>query len=385
MKYSFIVAAYNIEKYIRFCLESLSRINFNNAEFIIVNDGSTDGTKDIIHKFTEIDKRFKQINKDNEGLVSARKSGLKFASGKYIIFIDGDDYVLPKAFQKIDKAIDDFDPELLVFRYFKEIFGKKIKSNLDKKEIIYSSKKVFMDKSSNEALLSTYLWNKVFLKSKLDLIYPFVKNEITIGEDAAVTFPYYLSSGKKHLIDSYFYVYRQHQNSMLKNTFNLSLEITKLQYLKDSFNITINKHFNQSDLFIKSLLVVRLGGFYSIDLKHVEFIVKQLKGKKVLIFSTGNFGQKISNYNKQFNYFINLGFIDPDQKESKRLGFNMVELKNLKKENPDFVFIASLNKEFIDKSISLLHKYFSKNKIKYITRQDFTNYPFERYINEVKN
>jgi glycosyltransferase involved in cell wall biosynthesis len=385
MKYSFIVAAYNIENYIHICLESLSKINFNSAEFIVVNDGSTDGTKEIINKFTKLDNRFIQINKDNGGLVRARKSGLKIASGKYIIFIDGDDYVIPNAFHTIDKALDDFDPELLVFRYFKEILGKKVKSNLDKKEIIYSNKKVFMDKSSNEALLSTYLWNKVFLKSKLDLIYPFINNEITIGEDAAVTFPYYLSSVKKHLIDSYFYVYRQHQSSMLKNTFNPSLEISKLQYLRDSFIKTINKKFNQIDSFIKSLLVVRLGGFYSVDSKNVEFIVKQIKGKMVVIFSTGNFGQKISNYNKQFNYFFNVGFIDPDQKESKRLGFNMVELTKLQAQGLDFVFIASLNKDYINDSIRLLEKYVPKNKIKYVTRKDFTNFPFERYFNNVKS
>ena len=172
---------------------------------------------------------------------------------------------------------------------------------------------------------------------------------------------------------------------MLKNTFNPSLEITKLQYLRDSFIKTINKYFNQIDSFIKSLLVVRLGGFYSVDSNHVEFIVRQIKGKKVVIFSTGNFGQKISNYNKQFNYFINLGFIDPDQKESKRLGFNMVDLKNLQHEKPDFIFIASLNKEYISNSIVLLHKYISKYKIKYVTREHFANFPFERYFNNVKN
>ncbi len=384
MKFSFIVAAYNIEKYIHFCLDSLSKIKFKDIEIIVVNDGSTDGTKDIIYKYTLMDKRFIQVNKGNEGLVSARKSGLKIARGKYIIFIDGDDYVIPNAFQKIYRAINDFEPELLVFRYFKEILGKKIKSNLDKKRIVDSNKKVIIDKSKNESILTTYLWNKVFLKSKLDSIYPLVNNDITIGEDAAVTFPYYLSSAKTKIIDAYFYVYRQHQNSMLKSTFNPLLEVTKLRNLRDSFKKTINDN-NQIDLFIKSLLIVRLGGFHSTDSESVDFIKGSFKGKKVVIYSTGNFGQKISYYNNLFNFFHIHGFIDPDQKESKKLGFNMVEINNLQNENPDFVFIASLNNEFISNSIRILNKYFPRNKIKYITSQDFTNFPFERYFNNVKH
>jgi glycosyltransferase involved in cell wall biosynthesis len=384
MKYSFIIAAYNIEKYIHLCLESLSKINVRDIEFVVVNDGSTDRTNEIINRFAQLDKRFIQLNKDNEGLVSARKSGLKIAKGKYIVFIDGDDYVVPNAFHRINKAVDDSDPELLIFRYFKEILGKKIRSNLDNKEVIHSNKKVFIDKSSHEAILSTYLWNKVFLKSKLDLIYPFVSNDISIGEDAAVTFPYFLSTTKRILINTYFYVYRQHQNSMLKNTFTPSFEIKKLRNLRESLVKTINNE-NQIDLFIKSLLIVRLGGFYSFDLDHVGFIKDSFKDKKVVIFSTGNFGQKISYYNNQYNFFNIIGFIDPDQKESKMLGFNMIELKNLSNLNADFIFIASLNKEFIEKSIRILQKFVSNNKINYITRKDFTIFPFERYLNYVKN
>lgn len=92
-KISFIIPAYNVEKYIGSCLKSFSLIRSQEIEVIVVNDGSTDNTGEIIDKYCQNDDRFIQIKKDNGGLSSARNYGLKRANGEWIAFWDGDDYI----------------------------------------------------------------------------------------------------------------------------------------------------------------------------------------------------------------------------------------------------------------------------------------------------
>ena len=91
MKVSVIIAAYNIEEYIERCIESVINQSEIEIEIIIVNDGSTDNTLNIIKKMSDLDERIIIINQKNQGLVEARKRGLKNANGKFILFLDGDD------------------------------------------------------------------------------------------------------------------------------------------------------------------------------------------------------------------------------------------------------------------------------------------------------
>lgn len=113
IKYSFIVPVYNTSKYLKKCLDSLVKQTFKDFEIIIVNDGSTDNSKDIISKYESKHRNIKVINEENQGLSMARNNGVKKASGKYIIFIDSDDYVEKDLLKQIDNEIEDVD----VLRY----------------------------------------------------------------------------------------------------------------------------------------------------------------------------------------------------------------------------------------------------------------------------
>ena len=93
MEISIIVPVYNTERYISKCLKSILEQTFTDFEVLVINDGSTDNSQDIIEKFTLYDKRIKTFRKKNGGLSSARNYGIEKASGKFICFIDSDDWV----------------------------------------------------------------------------------------------------------------------------------------------------------------------------------------------------------------------------------------------------------------------------------------------------
>jgi len=98
---SVIVSVYNIEKYIKKCVDSIRTQSYNNLEIILVDDGSDDTSGRICDKYAEIDSRICVIHKKNGGLSSARNAGLDIARGKYISLIDGDDYIHPQMFEKM--------------------------------------------------------------------------------------------------------------------------------------------------------------------------------------------------------------------------------------------------------------------------------------------
>jgi len=117
---SVIIPVYNVEKYLRACLDSVMAQTFTDLEIICVNDGSTDESRDILTEYAGKDSRIRVIDRENGGLSEARNSGAAVATGKYIYFLDSDDWIEPDAMQKcfeisekhhLDLFIFDFEPE----------------------------------------------------------------------------------------------------------------------------------------------------------------------------------------------------------------------------------------------------------------------------------
>lgn len=90
---SAIIPVYNCEKYIEKCLRSVVVQSYRNIEILVVNDGSTDSSQEIIDKISSFDTRVKALYQENRGVAAARNYALSFANGDYYIFIDGDDFI----------------------------------------------------------------------------------------------------------------------------------------------------------------------------------------------------------------------------------------------------------------------------------------------------
>ena len=106
MKLSIIIPVYNTEKYIKQCIESVTAIKNIETEIIVVNDGSTDSSKDILEEYTEKNDRIKVITQKNQGASAARNTGIKASTGDYIYFLDSDDWIDTVSFEKIIKELE---------------------------------------------------------------------------------------------------------------------------------------------------------------------------------------------------------------------------------------------------------------------------------------
>ena len=169
MKLSLIVAVYNIETYIADCLSSCldNDVRFHaDYEVIVVNDGSTDGSLNVVNKYKDKYANVRVITQNNGGLSAARNTGLRAASGDYIWFIDGDDKIAPGAIKTILNAIDYYKTDSYIVNYSTFDDG----DNQLSPQVFNLADEIFSPKNYMEKTLSFLpfmAWLTVFSKSVL--------------------------------------------------------------------------------------------------------------------------------------------------------------------------------------------------------------------------
>jgi glycosyltransferase involved in cell wall biosynthesis len=152
-----------VVKYIEECIDSLIKQDYKNIEIITVNDGSPDSSRKILDKLAKKDKRIKVVNKKNGGVSSARNAGLDIATGEYIMFVDGDDWVEPDYVSYLMKVAQETGSDVAVSINEFTAFGKE-QIRHDKIEVYTSERAVQEGLMFNIAI---GVWNKIF---RADLI-----------------------------------------------------------------------------------------------------------------------------------------------------------------------------------------------------------------------
>jgi len=361
VKVSIIVAAYNVEKFIKDCIESIITQTYSNFELIIVNDGSNDSSGAICNSFAKNDARIKVVHQENKGLVNARKSGLQIASGKYVLYIDGDDYVESNFCELLIMETYNFDADIVIGGYIRNYRGRMItvknilpagRYENDKTKKIWD-KMIFTGNFFSHGI-STYSWGKLFKRDILISIQMAIPSNITIGEDAACVYPYISICKKIVITNASNYHYVQHQSSMLKNSSNISEEINKLSRLFVYFLNFFKAHefhdryYNQLKPYLLSQLMIRTGGLIKTDGKNYLIGHQIFNIDKIAIYNSGTFGQKIF-YRLLSENFKNITWIDEDADLCNQDKLPVQDPSVLKSINVDKVFIASLNPVYINK------------------------------------
>lgn len=180
---SIIVPVYNVEKYLKKCVDSILNQTFQDFELILVDDGSPDNSGYICDQYAEEDPRIRVIHKENGGLSSARNVGIDISRGKFLSFIDSDDYIDSDMIKILYNDIIENETDISVVGYYDE-YGKNIKNskkNRNEKEIL--SNRQAIEKILEGKTLTANVWNKLY-KSELFETIRFVDN--VIAEDAFI-------------------------------------------------------------------------------------------------------------------------------------------------------------------------------------------------------
>lgn len=213
---SVVVPIYNVENYLQNCVTSIIKQTYKNLEIILVNDGSTDHSLEIAKQLGEIDNRIKVINKTNGGLSDARNAGIDISKGKYITFIDSDDYIPCDAIEYLYLSMIHNCASISIGRL-------KTTSKLDDCDITYENFYKIFDKYNaiNEMLYankySVAAPGKLYLKSLFDNIrFPFGK----LHEDVFTTYKVFLKADKVFYGDKLVYYYYHRPGSIMVSDFS---------------------------------------------------------------------------------------------------------------------------------------------------------------------
>jgi glycosyltransferase involved in cell wall biosynthesis len=355
---SVIVPIYRIEKYLPECIDSLLDQSFLNFELLLVNDGSPDNCPKICDDYAKKDSRVKVIHKENGGLLSARKEGLKNAQGKYIAFVDGDDWVDKFYLDTLFKLAEANDADLVVTGQFREFDGK-IETIKPKEAGVYNENEIKSYIIPNaiyngrfcEHGISTYVWNKLYKRELLYNILMDVPNEIIMGEDAAITYSYLAISKSLVISRIPLYYYRQRHDSIVKSLENPKIEYYRLGLLMNFLKLKLSHVLDEDTLnkqikfYLYSQILVRTGGLILNDSEEIIFnpFLRIKRNSKIVVYSSGSFGQHILSTNVKTGFFKIIKWIDVDFHDLN-IGGNSVEpIGSTHEVDFDYLIIATIN------------------------------------------
>lgn len=223
---SIIVPVYNVENYIRQCLDSILAQDFSDYEVILVDDGSVDSSGAICDQYTSENPSFQCIHKPNGGHTSARKCGYEASRGQYVAFVDSDDWIAPDMYGKMCHAIQETQADIVLCNYTavmpdrREICTMPFPAGFYDKARLEEEVYPFMIYSGvfYKYGISPNLWNKLFRREQLRDHLFHVPDEVTVGEDALTSYSCILDASSVFIMDENFYYYRSNADSLSRRT-----------------------------------------------------------------------------------------------------------------------------------------------------------------------
>ena len=282
---SIIIPIYNSEKYLNRCLDSIVNQSYPNLEIILLNDGSSDGSGDICEFYADNDSRVMYISKENEGQSVTRNRGIEMATGRYLYFMDSDDYVDSGFIENALSAMSIHKADCAIFNYYHIYSEKEVVKERDFLEGLYNlenvtDRYVFLVKIFLSYKCGYEVWNRLYdanIIRDFNLRFPVFKP--VVGEDLCFNLLYFLCANRIHVSNDRYYYYVHNDgstmdlnkgdvqidriNNISKIVYDFISEKHALKYIKDNY------------AFLHILLIYRKLMYYSSReagnaLKHIK-------------------------------------------------------------------------------------------------------------------
>lgn len=214
---SIIVPVYNVENYLRNCLDSILTCDYSDFEVLLINDGSTDHSGEICDEYADTDARVKVLHQSNRGVSYTRNKGLSVAQGEWIIFVDSDDEVECTWMRKVHELIDMYDADIIKYGYYIDSLTDTVPVVCNDREIdclIKGSLNIY--RSVEVSAYYGYLWNTVFKRELIaDLRFD---EKLSFCEDHLFTYNYISHVGTMLISPSPLYRYKKRSVNSLSKT-----------------------------------------------------------------------------------------------------------------------------------------------------------------------
>ena len=363
---SVIVPVYNLDIYIKKCIESIVNQTYKRLEIILVDDGSTDKSGILCDNYANVDSRVRVIHKKNEGLVRARKTGLMDSQGDYILPVDADDWIEPDMIEKMVSIMEqhqiDFAQCGLIWEFEN---GKNIKHedlltegeyDLSKRENGFYENLFIRDGTELSNGIRLNICSCVFKREIMLSSQKLIDDNLKNGEDDACFFLAALDSNRFYKIDYGYYHACVRQKSMSRDRTMFS--VRQVLLIENIIRPVLNRHifreylesfFNKYLLFLINLYAKQIWGYgfsplYIFDIKMLPM------GSRIVIYGAGMVGQ--SYYKQIYNRCNVVGWVDRNKTNVN--GYSVDKVESVARLDYDFIILATSKNDIANEMCCVL-------------------------------
>jgi len=390
---SVVVPVYNVDSYIERCLKSVTNQTYKKLQIIVIDDGSTDGTEEICQNIAQNDKRITFIKNEHKGVVVTRNTGIEQATGKYITFVDADDWVEADYIENMVNEIGECD--LLIPGYMMEdnfLSDISVPSNLmdrgqsriqyihvDLQEGIYENadlkilwKYMFFN---HEKMVPPFLWGKLFKTSMIKQIYQLVDPRIWRSEDRVLTHIYLTRCESVKIMAPLGYHYCVRNNEGINKRYDNRgiLANCEIYYhcLKKAFCEHPYKEELLSELDVEFAEFIRncamdeygLHKGYKGPMGYYPYYGR-LEGKRVILYGAGNVGKLYRRHILQDKECTLVAWVDRDAEKYRKENLDVINVECIMNEEYDYLIVAvAIERVYLQIKESLQNMGVPKEKI----------------------
>ncbi len=312
-KVSVIIPIYNVEKYLKKCIDSVINQSYKNLEIILVDDESPDNCPAICDDYAKKDDRIVVIHKKNGGLSDARNHGLEISTGEYIMFLDSDDYINTDTVQKMYDRItaDNSDLAIANMLYVDEsgVGLTSLNNNMSIKDELINGDTALDRLTEDKSGCYVVAWNKLYKKSLFDKL-RFTVNKL--HEDEFIVHKIFYRCQNISCIKEPLFNYLQRSSSIMGTEYSVK-RLDRVEALLERYNfyVSINK-INSADILLITIREYMIAAYNKLDFKdrNVKARFNQLNNevKKIcrsLVFTNISIKRKLSLviYSSIFNMY----------------------------------------------------------------------------------
>lgn len=369
---SILVPVYNVQKYLRQCLNSIIAQTYDCLEIILVDDGSTDESGNICDYYAKKDSRIQVIHKENGGLVSARKTAVNKATGSYAICVDSDDWIETDMVEVLLAEALKHNADMVTSGVWREYGNHTVEefdyfeSGVYDREMIERSifpKLICTDKFFQWGL-NTHIYNKLFKCDLLRKNQNLALDSIRIGEDAAVVYPFVFEVKCIIVTKNIFYHYRMRENSIMDSYFKEEYERTKLliTYLRERMKtlklMNVTEQSIQNELKGQLERQLQFLEKFLLIMKEPDRVIKIKKDKtvypftnlksddKIILYGAGRVGESVYYTFKKLNCCKIICRADQRKSENKKI----IGIEEIKQYKYDKIVLGIGNKQVADQA-----------------------------------
>lgn len=355
---SIIVPVYNVRDYLYECIFSIMHQTYHNLEIIIVDDGSTDGSAQLCDELARMDERIKVVHKENGGLVSARKAGIKLAEGIYVLNIDSDDWIEDDMVEQLLGLAVANDSDIVTSGYYAH-FGEKAVEKADTlPEGNYNSdaEKYFLYHrlitNNGEIGINVPIWCKLVRTDLLKNIYLQMSDAIRMGEDAAFVYSCIALAKRITVSHEKYYHYRVRENS-------ISRSVSRSYYREiNDVLVFIEKHFKENkykaelkrqlDYHTVVLCLLGIEKHFGVG---TEFVIPRYsfplniipQGSKVIVYGAGAVGKSYYKKIKLDKLYDLVQWVDKKYLDYQNQGMHVCPVAAISEQPFDYILLALLD------------------------------------------